>query len=234
MTTVTGERLMNLQVPALPPKSSSKIETPQVLLKSDLPDSAGAHAYAFERLKRELPDFLQYHTLYHTQMDVLPALERLAWWEKIDGEPLILLRTATIFHDIGFVIQCDNHEEFSMEIAAEILPFFRYNQNQIKTIQSLISTTKIPQLPHTILDQIIADADLDVLGRNDFMARNLALRAELLALGKPMTDIEWYTSQLRFITSHRYFTKSARSLRNSRKQKNITDLERRLHLALST
>jgi uncharacterized protein len=225
---------MNLQVPALPPKSSSKIEAPQVLQKSDLPDSAGAHAYAFERLKRELPEFLQYHTLHHTQSDVLPALERLALLEKIDGEPLILLRTATIFHDIGFVIQCDNHEEYSMQIAAEILPFFRYNQRQVQTIQDLISTTKIPQSPHTLLDQIIADADLDVLGRRDFMTRNLDLRAEMLALGKPMTDIEWYTNQLRFMTTHRYFTKSACNLRNSRKQRNITDLERRLHLALST
>jgi uncharacterized protein len=225
---------MNLQVPALPTKSSSKIETPQVLLKSDLPDSAGAHEYAFERLKRELPDFLKYHTLYHTQSDVLPALERLALLEKIDGESLVLLRTATIFHDIGFVVQCDNHEDISMQIAAEILPFFRYNERQIHTVQALISTTKIPQSPHTILDQIIADADLDVLGRQDFLSRNQALRAELLALGKPMSDVEWYTSQLRFMTTHRYFTKSACNLRNSRKQKNITDLERRLHLALST
>jgi hypothetical protein len=49
-----------------------------------------------------------------------------------------------------------------------------------------------------------------------------------------MSDVEWYTNQLRFLTSHHYFTKSARSLRDSRKQRNIADLERLLRLALSS
>jgi uncharacterized protein len=229
---------MSSHVPALPSRrwgeSNPIKEAPRVLLQSDLPDSAGAYAYAIERLGRELPDFVQYHTLYHTQSDVLPALERLAVLEKIAGEPLILLRTAVFFHDIGFVIQTENHEEYSKQIALEVLPLFRYSKRQIEIIQSLIETTKIPQTPHTLLDQVMADADLDVLGRSDFLSRSQALRSEMQALGKSMSDIEWYTSQLRFMTNHRYFTKSACSLRNPRKLKNIANLERLLHLALSS
>jgi uncharacterized protein len=229
---------MSSHVPALPSRrwgeSNPIKEAPRVLLQSDLPDSAGAYAYAIERLGRELPDFVQYHTLYHTQSDVLPALERLAVLEKIAGEPLILLRTAVFFHDIGFVIQTENHEEYSKQIALEVLPLFRYSKRQIEIIQSLIETTKIPQTPHTLLDQVMADADLDVLGRSDFLSRSQALRSEMQALGKSMSDIEWYTSQLRFMTNHRYFTKSASSLRNPRKLKNIANLERLLHLALSS
>jgi uncharacterized protein len=213
---------------------SRKIQTPTLLLRSSLPDYSGAQAYAVERLERELPAFIQYHTLYHTQYDVVPALERLAALENIEGEPLILLRTAAFFHDIGFVVQCSRHEEISKQIAAEALPLFHYTQRQIEIIQSLISTTRIPQSPHNLLDQIIADADLDVLGRSDFLTRNIALRAEMLATGVSMTDVEWYTSQLHFLTAHRYFTKSAYRLRNAWKQRNIIALENLLRLAISS
>jgi uncharacterized protein len=229
---------MTLQSPARQAQflgnTGSKKEAPAVLVRSNLPDYAGAQAYAIERLERELPSFLQYHTLYHTQSDVVPAIERLAQLEKIEGEPLLLLRTAAFFHDIGFVVQCKHHEEVSIQIAAQALPLFHYTRRQIEIVQALISTTRIPQTPHNLLDQIMADADLDVLGRSDFMTRNTALREEIFGLGLEMTDVDWYTSQLRFLTTHRYFTKSACSLRNATKQKNIASLEHLLRLALSS
>jgi hypothetical protein len=71
---------------------------------------------------------------------------------------------------------------------------------------------------------IRADADLDVLGREDFMARNRALRAELAAYGQTTTDGQWHKSQLEFIQNHCYFTAAARALRDAQKQKNIAAL----------
>jgi uncharacterized protein len=235
---VFGEPLMNSQTPALMSGldgSSSKIKiSHSKRLQDDMPDSAGAITHALDLLERELPDYLYYHNLFHIQSDVLPALERLATLEEIDANSLVLLRTAAAFHDIGFVISSETHEEYSKQIANEVLPLFEYTNRQIEIIQALIETTKLPQKPHNLLEQIMADADLDVLGRPDFLSRSDALRSEILALGKQMTDIEWYTSQLQFTTTHRYFTKSACNLRNARKQKNINDLERLLHLALSS
>jgi uncharacterized protein len=212
-------------------KSISRDKPPAVVVPSHLPDHLGAQVYAVERLQRELPDFIHYHTLYHTQSDVVPAVDRLAAMERIEGEPLILLRTAAFFHDIGFVVQCSQHEDVSIHIAAEVLPLFQYTRRQIEVIRSLISTTRLPQTPHSFLDQVMADADLDVLGRPDFLSRNAALRAETLALGSSMTDTEWYTQQLRFLTSHRYFTKSARSLRDAGKKSNTAALEHLLRQA---
>ncbi|HSV85439.1 MAG TPA: hypothetical protein VLH85_02620, partial [Levilinea sp.] len=134
----------------------------------------------------------------------------------------------------GFVVQSKQHEDVSIQIAAEALPHYHYTKRQIEIVQSLISTTRIPQTPHNLLDQILADADMDVLGRADFLSRSAALRAENLALGLEMTDIDWYTSQLRFLTTHRYFTRSANSLRNATKQRNVAALEHRLNLSLSS
>lgn len=228
---------MALQVPAQAVahrrETTSKKEAPALLREANLPDHVAAQNYAINRLRRELPDHLLYHSLSHTQSDVVPAVERLALLEKIDSESLILVRTAAFFHDIGFVVQCKQHEDASIQIAAEALPLFHYTKRQIQIVQSLIATTRLPQTPHNLLEQIIADADLDVLGRADFLPRSNALRTEILLLGLEMNDIDWYTSQLRFLTTHRYFTRSAFNLRHAIKLKNIAALERRLNLALS-
>jgi len=163
------------------------------------PDFERARQYALERLERELPPMLLYHSLAHTRDDVVPAAERLAALEEVDGEALLLLRTAAFYHDLGHV-------------------------EHIQVISGLIMATKLPQSPRTLLEEIMADADLDVLGRDDFFTRNQDLRAERAALGVPTTDEEWYSGQLEFIQSHRYFTAAARTLRDARKKQNIEEM----------
>jgi hypothetical protein len=68
------------------------------------------------------------------------------------------------------------------------------------------------------------DADLYILGSKDFMERNADLRRELAYLGKLFSDQEWYSGQLDFLMRHSYFTASARSLRDSQKNRNINHL----------
>src|SRR5207253_7236261 len=86
------------------------------------PDFESARQYALERLERDLSPKLFYHSLAHTRDDVVPAVERLAATEGITGEPLLLLRTAAYFHDLGHVKQSANHEAISIEFAREVLP----------------------------------------------------------------------------------------------------------------
>jgi hypothetical protein len=42
----------------------------------------------------------------------------------------------------------------------------------------LIMVTRLPQTPNSLLEEIIADADLDSLGRADFQVRYEALRRD--------------------------------------------------------
>jgi uncharacterized protein len=184
------------------------------------PDFESAKTYALERLALELPHSMVYHSLTHTRDEVVPAIEVLARLEGISEEDLLLLRTAAYFHDIGYIVQSLDHEEASAIIAQEALSQFGYNPEQIETIKILIMSTKLPQSPQTLLEQIMADADLDVLGSSDYIARNQQLRDEFAATGREMSDEEWYTEQLSFIKSHEYFTQAARYLRNERKQQN--------------
>jgi uncharacterized protein len=102
-----------------------------------------------------------------------------------------------------------------------VLPGFGYEPVQIEVIVGIIRATQLPQEPHTLLEQILADADLSILGQADYLPRNAVLREELAAFGLSMTDGQWYGSQLKFIRDHRYFTASARQLCDAQKQINI-------------
>jgi uncharacterized protein len=198
------------------------------------PDFEAALAYALGRLERELSPKLRYHSLVHTRDGVVAASERLASMEHVDGEALVLLLTAAYFHDIGFVVQCENHEEAGCSIAEQALPEFHYSSDQILAIKRMILATKLPQTPETRSEEILADADLDVLGRDDFLVRSLELRLEREAFGSPTTEAEWYTSQLYFLQTHRYWTKSAQLLRDRKKGENIALLERLIDRARRT
>ncbi len=180
-----------------------------------------ARQYVLGRLQQELPDNLTYHRIHHTRDDVAPAAERLAKESGVREDELLLLLTAAYFHDLGFVEQYFHHETLGADIAAQVLPTLGYSQAQIEAIRGIIMATRLPQSPQTLLEQIMADADMDVLGREDFLERNQALRDELKSMGRLFSDHEWYASQHRFIKSHSYFTQAAHDLRDEKKAENV-------------
>lgn len=193
------------------------------------PDFEAAKLYAFRRLQNDLAPELYYHDLAHTCDDVLPAAMKFARLSGIEGFDAQLLAVAAAFHDIGFVVQRDEHERAGCKIAAQVLPNFGFSPAQIQSIVGMIMATRLPQTPHNLLEEIMADADLDILGRiEDFFTRNHKLRAELAAYGEPSTLEEWYQGQINFLQSHTYFTKAARSVRKAGKQYNIARLQKKL------
>lgn len=193
------------------------------------PDFEAAKQYALSRLENELAPDLFYHSLAHTKDHVLPAVIRLATMMNISQEERNLLEVAASYHDIGFLMQREEHEQIGSDMAKQILPRFDFTPTQIEQIVAIIMATRVPQTPHNLLQEIMADADLDVLGRKqDFWSRNQHLRAELAAYGEVVTDTEWYSRQLFFLQSHDYFTCAAQALRHAGKEKHIAQLKQRL------
>jgi len=180
-----------------------------------------AKAYALQRLERELPAALTYHSLAHTRDDVAPATLWLAAIAGVSGEQRMLLHTAAYYHDIGFVLQRADHEMIGARIAAETLPSFGYSPAQIEIIHGMIMATRLPQSPRNLLEQLLADADLDALGRTDFITRNQALRDELAAYGAHWDDLGWCREQLYFLEAHHYWTDAAQQVRGEQKRRNV-------------
>ena len=182
------------------------------------------------RLENELDPRLGYHNLAHT-LDVVKQAEVIAKKEKVnDKHDLLLLKTAAVFHDSGFLLVYKNHEEKSCEIAAEALKNI-FGEEDIKKINGMIMATKIPQTPHTLLEQIICDADLDYLGRNDFEPISRSLYKEFLTFKIIPEDIIWDHVQIKFFESHHYFTGTSIIKRNEKKLKHLNILKERSNWA---
>ena len=136
-----------------------------------------------------------------------------------------MLKTAGLFHDVGHTIDYDNHEYYGTQIAREMLPRFNYTSDQIERICSLIMSTKLPPRPTNLLENIICDSDLDYLGRSDFIPVSNTLYEELKAQNKMGSLNDWNKMQVKFISGHQYFTKTARSLREVNKRLQIERIQ---------
>lgn len=185
----------------------------------------GAKNYIVAKLEKELDPRLTYHSLSHT-VDVLESAVRLAEMENLDGAEIILLKTACLYHDSGMLVTYKGHEDESIAICTETLPKFEYTNDEITAICRMIKTTKLPQCASKLPDKILCDADLDYLGRKDFfmIAHRLKYEWDMLNI-HPTTLFEWYSIQKDFLVSHKYFTKSARELRQEMKLENLRQIE---------
>jgi len=185
------------------------------------PQYAKAIAFALHRLRAELSPALVYHNVWHTEHDVMPAADQLALESGVAAADVQLLRVAAAYHDIGMIYGPGEHERQSAAIAAKVLPNYGFDSPTIERVVGMIMATRLPQSPHTLLEQILADADLDVLGRDDFLERNRLLREELSAQGRAVSDQQWFASQYAFLHNHSYFTPAARSRRTAGKRENL-------------
>jgi len=179
-----------------------------------------AKAFISDKLKQELPGHLTYHSVDHV-MDVYQAAENLGKLENITDHEMLLLLTAALFHDSGFIEGAANHEECSCLIARRYLPNFDFSPDEIEKICGMIMATKLPQLPKNHLEEILADADLDYLGRDDFFRISNLLFKEFTHAGIVKNIDQWDKLQVSFFESHHYFTESALKLRQGKKAVNL-------------
>lgn len=186
-----------------------------------------AERHIMKVLEKNLSPKLHYHSIAHTK-DVVRAIERLALSEGVTDEGLFLLKSAATYHDAGFVESYEKNEPVGARMAEEILPKYGYSQAHIEQIKKLIFVTQIPHNPTDLLEEIICDADLDYLGRGDFHEIADKLRRELREHGKIDSDRKWDEIQVQFLTSHRYFTQTAKQTRDAKKAQNLQEIKERL------
>ena len=185
-----------------------------------------ASDYILTKLRGELPVTLHYHSVEHT-LGVYEAAKRLATLENIDDYEMRLILTAACYHDTGFLTRADGHELISCEITRKTLPGYGYNPAEIDQICGMIMATRLPQTPKNYLEEILADADLDYLGRDDFFLWSNKLNLEMKDLGKT-SAADWNRVQIDFLEKHHYFTKSAQNLRLKKKAKHLEELKAKL------
>lgn len=176
--------------------------------------------YVLSLLQTELDPRLYYHSIEHT-LGVISDCEKLSNQYDLTEEQILILKTAALMHDMGFLVVYHNHEAEGSKMAKTILPDYGYSEKQIKQIQRLIEVTKIPEKPQNNLECIILDADLYYLGTSSFnrISSNLFKEWSVFSL---VDDInEFLQKQINFLEWHEYHTPLAQETLNVKKQKNL-------------
>ncbi len=183
-----------------------------------------AKAFILDELENGLADDLYYHGVHHT-LDVLKVSEELCLLEKVDPYETMLVKTAALFHDSGFLMGNKMHEAQGCRLAQVYLPTYGYTDKEIDIICGMIMATKIPQSPQNYLESILCDADLDYLGRSDFYKIGRTLFEELKAYDVLHSEEAWNRLQVSFLKNHRFFTQTTLHRRGAGKARHLAALE---------
>ena len=177
-------------------------------------------------LEEDLPHWLTYHNVEHTKY-VLRQAEIIAKHEGITGHDLNLVRIAALYHDTGFLKDRENHETLSCNFASQDLRDV-LTAAETDKICGMIMATKIPQNPKDIIQKIIADADLEYLGTENFFRFSGNLYQELLHYNPKLSLKEWDEIQIDFLTNHSYHTNYCQETKEPIKKRNLEMVRERL------
>ena len=189
-------------------------------------------------LLQDIKDYVNYLMLpldglyYHHYDHALSVMDRAVYlWEKewVSDRELEILAIAGLFHDTGFVIQYDDNEVIGAKIAQNYLRTILYPEEDIKIVQSIIIATEPDWQPQSLLEQIIKDADMDNLWREDFFDISDRLKQERETIQNiKIKDPDWHHASLDVIEWHKFYTPTQIRERNAKLQKNTQKLKEKI------
>lgn len=183
--------------------------------------------FAEELINNSVAATYPYHNFNHTLYVYEKTIE-IATHEQCTAADMRLLKAAALWHDTGYINIYYGHEEESCVQAKKHLPQFDFNQSEIDTICGMIMATKIPQTPHTLLEQIIADADLEYLGTEQAPVQAQQLFEELRMLNPYLHEELWNRTQIFFLEHHAFFTPFCKAHREPLKHDYLNGLKLKL------
>lgn len=187
----------------------------------------GLKKYVEEEILPKLSSNLYYHGPHHTQ-DVYESAMRISAYYKLDEASTVKIGAAALLHDAGYIIRYADNESLACEMARKLLPEFGFSEKDCDEICGMIMATQVPQKPSTLAEQILCDADLDYLGRDDFQKGAENLYQEFLDRGIVRNMEHWDEVQVRFITNHQFFTEYSTKFREPAKQIHLQNLLQKL------
>lgn len=182
-----------------------------------------AFSVAFQTFNSADRPELVYHSWTHTQKVYNDALQ-LCKAMHIDPFVTSEIGISALFHDIGH-FTCDyGHEHVSAEMA-RIFLIDHHSTDISAIIEQNILATENGQMPATLSQRILKDADLLYIAEPHFLDNAELLRKEwAIRRGITFSDKDWLLSNLSFLSAHEFFTSYAKDNYNAQKQRNIEHL----------
>lgn len=176
------------------------------------------------KLLKGVSPIYTYHSIDHT-LYVLEVSLKIGKYYKLSILELELIQIAALFHDIGYLDGPQDHEQKSCSYVEKEMEKYKIKKEHLTLIQQMIMSTKIPQQPKSLLDRIIADADLEYIGTNSFWETGEKLFQEIKFSNPTFTTEEWNRIQFKFLSDHIFHTSYCKRYKQKRKKKYINELK---------
>lgn len=176
--------------------------------------------YVFGLLRQNLPQNIYFHSA-KWQEEIYHLVELYSRAEELSLEETLLARTAALLMDVGYIWAYDEHESESIRFAQEILPQYRYSEQQIQLVVNLIDVTRGMRKPENRMEEILLDAEMSYLGRADFETLNELYFHEMHEHQKVNSWDEWAKMQMVILSNHRFYTHVANVLRDVEPERQI-------------
>ncbi|WP_419868776.1 Pycsar system effector family protein [Chryseobacterium sp. CT-SW4] len=179
--------------------------------------------------KDKLSSVYFYHNFIHTTYTVNKA-EEIMKHTPVSEEDREKVLLALWFHDTGYTVSPDDHEEKGVEILKEFLKQENVSESYVNDVSRLILATKITHEPENLLEEIVKDADCSHFASHNYNDISDALRKEWeLTNVRCFTNEEWNEGNLKLLKNkHQYYTQYAKENWDPIKKKNIKKIEKKL------
>jgi predicted metal-dependent HD superfamily phosphohydrolase len=180
-------------------------------------------------LAEKLPESMVFHTIDHVKY-VVEKSEIIGRKSGLSEDQLNLVKLSAWFHDTGYTINPEGHEDESVKIATDFLKSQEINDQIIHQIAKCILATRIPQQPSDILSRVLCDADLMHLAEDDYFERLDKMRIEWANLsGEKISKRRFHKMSKKFFQRHSYHTDFAKAELQPKKAKNLQLIEQEIY-----
>lgn len=194
----------------------------------DLIKEAGI--YVSKLLEEKLPDKIEFHTIDHAKC-VVDNSEFIGRQSGLTEDEINIVKLCAWFHDTGYILKVEGHEEESAKIAAKFLISKGVDEDIINQVKNCILATRTPQQPKDLISKVLCDADLMHLSEDNYFERIEKMRQEWSNfLEKKIGTRKFHKISLAFFKTHEYHTDFAKKELQPKKEKNLQLLQKEIYM----
>lgn len=186
--------------------------------------------YVTKILEEKLPENIIFHNLDHAKY-VVKSARYIGKGAGLSENDLNITLICAWFHDIGFVVDPENHEEEGVKIATDFLNSKGVEKETVDLVRKAILSTRMPQQSFDDISNVLCDADLRHLAEEDYFDRVDKLRKEWNNIsGETIGKRKFYSMSAKFFQKHRYHTDFAQKELQPGKEKNLEQLQKQVYM----
>lgn len=173
-------------------------------------------------------DPLYFHTLKYAG-SVVSEAGKIAGFYQLKKQDILLLRTVAWYSVVGWSYDPEHPEAAAVELMQSYLAEKNLGPELISKIARLIMTTKMPQRPSGLLEEISCDCLFLYASKKSFYKKCKLWQQEAQLSGnESKSPVDWLTDTIHLLEEHQYFSEYGRTYLEPGKRKNLLKLKGKL------